>query len=221
MQRLKVYDVPHKGLRNILGQLSFLAGKTNYNDPQEVEALCSLGRDLFTLLDVHAADENTVTLTELESRCTGSSKHDMDDHEQLHIVQHRLEQLLQQIHEGAQSGSDVAADGAEFYLALSEFQGIYLQHTAEEERITQPLLWKHFTDEELLGHRGKIMSNLSPQVLLLWFRYSIPAQSPAERAGLLSGFKRMAPEPFFNQAMGVIKDALTEQEYSILEKALA
>jgi hypothetical protein len=37
MKRMKTYDVPHKGLRNALSQLSLMAGKTNYSNQQEVE----------------------------------------------------------------------------------------------------------------------------------------------------------------------------------------
>ncbi len=175
MKRMKTYDVPHKGLRNALSQIQLLAGKTDYSNQHEVEQLYRLGEDVFKILTIHAADENEVTLAELEQRCPRSSHHDVDDHEQIHLVQDKLEKLLTSIYTNSRTGQDVSADGEEFYLAFSEFHGIYLEHTAEEERVTQPLLWKHFTDEELASHRGKIMSKNPPQTLLIWFRFVIPA----------------------------------------------
>ena len=161
MSRMKSYDVPHKGLRNALSQLSLSAGKTNFSNPDEVEGLYKLGQDVFTLLNIHAADENAVTLAELEILCPGCSQHDYDDHETLHTLRSELEKLLSKIYRYSQLGKDVREDGAEFYLALSEFHGQYLEHTAEEERVTQPLLWKFFTDEELAEHRKKIMQKSS------------------------------------------------------------
>ena len=128
--RAKSYDVPHKGLRNALSQLSLLAGKTNYSDVREVENLYKLGCDVFTILAVHAQDENEVTLAELEVRCPGSSTHDIADHEQIHVTQKNLEKLLLKIYEGVKTRSDHTNDGAEFYLSLSEFIGKYLKHTA-------------------------------------------------------------------------------------------
>lgn len=220
MERIKPYDVPHKGLRNALSQLSMLAGRTDYADLQETEQLYLLGRDIFGLLSVHAADENEVTLAALDSRCPGCGQEDVEDHEQLHQVQHKLEALLDEIYAGAKQGRDMTEAGAEFYLAFSEFQSVYLEHTAEEERVTQPLLWQHFTDEELIAQRGKIMAKLPPQTLLTWFRFIIPAQSPRERAGLLGGFKKMAPEVYFNQAMSVIKGVLSDREFEVLMVAL-
>lgn len=220
MSRMKPYDVPHKGLRNALSQLSLLAGKTDYTNADDVAALYRLGTDVFALLTIHAKDENEVTLTELEARCPGSSLHDMDDHEQLHLTQSRLEEQLATIDQQAKAGIDATDAGAEFYLSLSEFHSVYLAHTAEEERVTQPLLLQHFTDEEMAAHRGKIMASNPPETLLTWFRFVIPAQSHKERVGLLSGFKMMAPEAFFEAGMEVIRKALSAGEFHELERAL-
>jgi AAA+ ATPase superfamily predicted ATPase len=129
--------------------------------------------------------------------------------------------LLAKIFNNSKAGQYVTADGEEFYLCFSEFHGTYLEHTAEEERVTQPMLWQYFTDEELASHRGKIMAKNPPQTLLIWFRFVIPAQSHKERVGLLTGFKKMAPAPFFNEGLQVIKQVLTEKEFSELNEALA
>ncbi|MDP4283694.1 MAG: hypothetical protein Q8891_04685 [Bacteroidota bacterium] len=221
MNRPKVYDVPHKALRNALSQLSLLAGKTNYSDQQEVKQFYKLGEDVFKMLTIHANDENEVTLAELEERCPGSSQNDLDDHVQIHLAQDKLEKLLSKIYNNSKSGMDTTEDGAEFYLAFSEFHGEYLEHSAAEERVTQPLLWKYFTDEELAAHRGKIMAKIPPRSLLTWFRFIVPAQSSNERIGLLTGLKAMAPPTFFNEAMEVIKQVLTEKEFDLLNQSLS
>lgn len=217
---MKSYDVPHKGLRNALSQLSFLAGKTNYSNQGEVEQLYNLGVEVFKILTIHANDENNVTLAELELRCPGCSEHDMEDHEEIHIVQEKLEKLLLKIHTDSKSGEDATENGEEFYLAFSEFHGNYLEHTAEEERVTQLQLWEYFTDEELASHRQKIMSLNPPETLLTWFRFAIPAQSYGERLKLLTGFKKMAAEPFFKRGMDTIKQVLSEKEFAGLNIAL-
>src|SRR5688500_19583611 len=95
---MKSHDVPHMGLRNALSQMQFLAGKTDYTNQDEVEQLYKLGEDLFKILTIHATDENEVTLAELEKRCPGCSKHDIDDHEQIHLAQDKLEKLLADIY---------------------------------------------------------------------------------------------------------------------------
>jgi hypothetical protein len=64
------------------------------------------------------------------------------------------------------------------------------------------------------------MAKNPPDTLLIWFRSVIPAQSHNERVGLLSGFKKMAPAAFYNQGMEIIKQVLTANEFSLLNKAL-
>lgn len=218
---MKTYDVPHKGLRNGLSQLSLLAGRTDYANATEVKQLYQLGIRLFSILSIHAEDENGVTLAHLETRCPGCSRHDLDDHEDIHRTQQNLEKQLAAIHAGANEGKNMMEAGAEFYLAFTEFHGEYLQHTAEEERVTQPLLWQYFTDEELAAHRGEIMARNPPQTLLTWFEFVIPAQSHAERVGLLTGFSKMAPAAFFAEAMEVIQKVLPPLEFHRLTEQLS
>jgi hypothetical protein len=221
MQRYKNYDVPHKGLRNGLSQMSLLAGRTDYSNPDEVELLYQLGSRLFAILTIHAEDENSVTLAHLENRCPGCSSYDIEDHEKIHIAQQNLEDQLAAISTGAKGGKEMTEAGAEFYLSFSEFHGKYLEHTAEEERVTQLLLWQHFTDEELAAHRGEIMSRNPPLTLLIWFEFVIPALTPAERVGLIGGFKKLAPAEFFAEGMEVIQKVLSPSEFENLEDALS
>lgn len=105
-------------------------------------------------------------------------------------------------------------------MSFSEFHAAYLLHTAEEERVTDPLLWKHFSDEELMDHRAQILANTPPPTLLVWFKFVIPAQSQHERIELLSGFRKMAPKKFFKEAVKMIRRVLPGKEFSEMKKLL-
>lgn len=216
MKRMKLYDVPHKGLRNALSQLSLLAGNTDYTNQYETENLYKLGISVFTILNIHASDEDEITLTSLEERCPCCSEHDTEDHKKIHHAQQQLERMLASLCNDTLTNEQKTEAGAEFYLSLSEFHAMYLLHTAEEERITQPLLWEHFSDDELAAHRARIMSKNPPETLLTWFRFVIPAQSHTERIGLLSGFKKMASPDFYRKGMEVIEEVLPERVFKKL-----
>lgn len=215
-----VYDIPHKALRNALSRVSLLAGKTDYANAMEADSLFAAGNDLFELLSIHARDEDAVTLKELEQRCPGSSQHDTEAHERLHVLQDQLEHSLHAIRSALRGGRPAHAEGEAFYLAFSEFHALYLQHTAEEERVTQPLLWNYFSDEELMGHRKQIIQRNPPATLLTWFRYALPALNHKERAGLFQGFKKMASADLFHQAMLLAEDVLDAAAFERLSAAL-
>lgn len=218
--RMKTFDVPHKGIRNGLSQLSLLSGKTNYNDRSEVERLNALGKEVFLLLNTHAQDENDVSLKYLEEKMKGASHHDLEEHVRLHVLQSRLEKMLNDIWVNAENNSDASDAGSEFYSSLADFHSEYLHHMSEEERITQRLLWDNFTDQELAQHRVEIMKNLPVSTLFLWFKYVAPAQSHQERVSLFKGFKQNAPAELFQEAMKIIKSALDESEFKELIEAL-
>src|ERR1700742_3246594 len=107
MQGNKTYDAPHKGLRMPLSQMSLLAGRTDYANPDEIAQLHQLGARLFSILTIHAEDENSVTLAHLETRCPGCALHDFDDHEEIHRAQQDLEDQLAAISAGAGEGKDM------------------------------------------------------------------------------------------------------------------
>lgn len=219
-KRMNSFDVPHKGIRNGLSQLSLFAGKTDYADKAEVAKLYTLGKEVFEILTTHANDENDVSLKALEDRLKGSSHHDIEEHIRIHVAQSKLEDFLKQIHSDSIEGRDASEKGATFYAMLSDFHADYLRHMAEEEKETQVLLWQHFTDEELAQHRAEIMKKLKPETLLLWLKFIVPAQSHKEKVGLLSNFKAMAPSDFFKRAMDVIKNAISPDEWNALHESL-
>lgn len=220
MERMNPFDVPHKGLRHALSQLSLQAGKINYDDHNAVELLCQLGRDVFHLIAIHADDEDEVTLAELAKRCPGAAEHDHEEHERIHALQEKLVACMEQLHHLSGRNENIRSDAREFYLAFSEFHAVFLQHMAEEERVTLPLLLESFSDEELAAHRGTIMAKHPPEMLFSWFRFVIPAQSTGESAGLLAGFRRMVSADVFAKAMDEIKAHLPENDLLSLQRAL-
>jgi hypothetical protein len=218
-KRMKTFDVPHKGIRNGLSQLSLLSGMTNYSNRMEVERLNKLGKEVFLLLNTHAQDENDVSLKHLEEKMRGASHHDVEEHIRLHVMQSRLEKMLEDIYSNNER-NNTSDLGSEFYTSLADFHSEYLHHMSEEERITQQLLWDNFTDEELSGHRAEIMKNLPTSTLLLWFKFVAPAQSHLERVNLFKVFKQNTPAGLFQQVKDVLRSALNESEFEELMEAL-
>ena len=56
------------------------------------------------------------------------------------------------------------------------------------------------------------MQAMDFDMLLLWFKYIVPARRPDENAQVLTGFKSAVPEEVFNLVLDVIRKELTESE---------
>ncbi len=219
MQRVKLFEAAHKGLRNALSQFSFSLGKCDFNSTNDVNRIHSLGKDLCMLLNIHANDENNIILAELEAKVPGSSKHDMDDHERLERDQDAIEKLLDEIKELNTKGEDALGMGAELYMKFSKFHGEYLLHTVEEETETQRLLWENFTDPELHAIRGRIISKFTPEVFEKWQSYIMPAITQSDIVMMMGGMRTAAPEQF-TKLMAMAEKYLPADEFSAINNKL-
>ncbi|HWA07422.1 MAG TPA: hypothetical protein VG961_12795 [Ignavibacteria bacterium] len=219
MQRVKLFEAAHKGLRSALSQFSFLLGKCDFNNAVDIAKLHSLGKDLFMMLSSHANDENSIILAALEAKVPGSSKHDMDDHERLELDQTAIEKLLDDIKELNTNGVDASGSGAELYMKFSKFHGEYLLHTVEEETETQRLLWENFTDQELHAIRGKIIGRFTPEAFEKWQSYIMPAITQSDLLMMLGGMKANAPEQF-TRLMVMAEKFLPAEEFTEIKEKL-
>ncbi len=208
---LRPLDPPHKGLRNALSILSLRIGVTDFRDADSVSSLQRLADEVFLLLEDHALMEDTHVLAPLEQRVPGSSRGDLADHEALEV---RVADLRRRLHEFDGSQDDEAGQG--FLLEFSDFHADYLKHMLEEERITEPLVRHNFSDEELLADQVAISQEMPFEVLLLWFKYIVPARRVAENAQVLQGFKAAAPPEVYQQVTDLLRDTLPTASYDAL-----
>lgn len=215
--RLKIFAIPHQGLRHGLSQFSFLAGNTDYRDAFAIGELHRLGHEIFTLLTVHASEEDQYTLAALEERCPGTAQHHLHEHEVIGTQQVRLQNWLDTLLARARAGADVTAEGEPFHRALGHFHSAYLQHMLEEEEAIQPLMWAHFSDAEILELRRRIIANMDPQVMLLWVKYSAPALSNADRVRWMQGLQAEAPAAFFREVMAALVKVLSPLQLEMLQ----
>jgi len=216
MATIRSFAAPHKGLRNVISKFAFRLGHTDFSNASALQRLKVLGEEMFTLLNDHVRTENEHTLRCLEERVPGASAPDREDHEKLDEIQNDLQRQLLTF-----TGRETPEQVHVYYLNFALFQSQYLEHTHEEETVTELLLQQHFTDEELIQHRQTIMKKLEPNTLLLWLKYIIPAQRIDESVGMLAGLKANAPEVFFKQVMETIKVEIAPERYNELAVKLA
>lgn len=214
--RLRVYNIPHKGLRNALSQFTLLAGSTDYRDEFAVGQLYKTGREVFDMLNEHAEMENTYVLTALEARSPGAGHHNFEDHEVIEQRQTELEQALNRLHSLVRAGVDARAEGEAFFLQLNHFFSAYLAHMLEEEEEIQVKMWELFSDEELMDIQRRIAAKLPPEHTLTMIKWSAPAQTHPDRTAWMRGIQAGAPAPFFAQVLDVLRKSLTPLQMDML-----
>jgi hypothetical protein len=212
MERLKSLDPPHKGLRNALSQFSLLAGKTQYSDIKSVQKLKDLGHEVFHLLRDHTNTEEKFILKPLGEKLPETVLTDYDDHQILNVLELSLEKKLETF-----NGKQSDEEGHEFYLQFTEFHSKYLEHIAEEDRDTEYLMQKYFTDEALISHQIQIMQQMDFKTLLLWFKYIVPARRISENKQVLTSFKANAPANVYDQVKEINLKVVSAEEWNAMK----
>lgn len=215
IERVNVYAFPHKGLRNALSQVALLAGNTDYSDTEDLEALKASASDLFNLLNLHAHSEDDFVLPALEAKVKGSTAENTEEHELLEKIVAALEVQINSISIVSEPEKGIA-----FYEAFTDFQSKYLAHMALEEGEILSLIWEYFKDQDLIQIHHKIMETFSPDQVLRWFKYIIPALNPMERLKIMEGFKTAVPTEFFESVMDMLSSAMSRRDILRLERML-
>lgn len=212
----RVFDLPHKALRNALGKFSLLAGKTNYQDAKEIETLKALGAELRPLLVSHMRFEEAGILTEMDKKAPGSIDQDREEHAAVEPVQESLFVRLERL-----DGSQTEEEAHHFYLDFADFFSTYLKHLHHEETETEPLLKEHFTEDELREMTVAQFMKIEPATMVLWLKYGIPAFSKAQRIAMLSRVKTRGPQGAYDKTMEVLSTELSKEELDEIAVAVA
>lgn len=207
--RPNIYGFPHKGLRNGLGKLAFKLGATNVNNEQEVNEVVELAEELSVLLQLHLNAEEDYVLPPLEAKIPGSTTHNHEDHEEMERLEHEMMDAIRAM----KSDPSIPALNIA-YDKVNLFIREYYRHMSEEEGEMNKIIWENFTDEEILGWQGQILSKLTPEQFFSWFKYIIPSLQPHEQGIMLGGFKMNAPEEAYKGTIEGLKPFVTEAQFA-------
>ncbi|MBM9499269.1 hemerythrin domain-containing protein [Leptospira sp. 201903071] len=184
--RRKVYDLPHRGIRNAFFIWLFETGKTDPYDPKDVLKFISISQEVFRILEVHAEDEESVSLRRLALIDPSFAAEDKEEHKKLETKIGELRQITAAISELLEQPEALVPKLSEFYDKLISFQLAYSNHMEHEEKITQEKIWESFSDSELEEQQKQIIISLNASDLVLWRKYIAPTLPPRERIGFES-----------------------------------
>lgn len=215
MTAIRMFSAPHKALRRTMANFSVLAGQINISDIEAVEKLKSLGKEMFFLLTSHAKIEDQVILRALEAKLPGASEHDKLDHIKIERVQQQLEDLLEKL------DTAISADEAyDFYLQFAAFHSLYLEHTNEEETVTQQVIWDHLTVEEQMAIRAAIMQRMDTETYAIWLKHMIPAQNDAENMMMITAYRKNMSAENFDLLIKILELIMPEDDFKSLKQKL-
>ena len=96
-----------------------------------------------------------------------------------------------------------------------------LAHMHEEETRNNSILWNCYSDAEIQAIHQAILQSIPPQENAVAMHWMLAALNHQERHALLSGMRREAPQPVFENTLAIAQQNLPRSEWNKLQFALA
>ena len=212
--RYDIYGNIHKGLRRTECLLLARLGANDFADAAATDKLLADIRRLLALAAAHVRHEDSEIHAALNGRGIATELVDAqhDDHRTAFAA---LESGIAAV-ETAPAAHRAEA-GRALYLAFAAYIADDFAHMHEEETVTAPLLWRHFTDEELLAIEMRIIASLPPEENMAFTRIMLPAMNPDQRTALVGGMLQAMPREVFAAVVEfAIRPSLTEADFQAL-----
>jgi len=220
--RHDLYAPFHKALRAFMADTLRRVGALDVDDPPAAAADLDAVTALLDLLAHHQQIEDRFVMPAVEPVAPGTIATAATDHRALAGSHEALATLTAEvavaIDERRASRTPLAA---RLYRHLTAFVVEQLTHMADEEATLAPLLWLHYTDDELGAISATIMAWEPPAKMTAMLRWLVPALTPQERARLFSGGKLLLPPPVYDQLLGFVRGLMPPSDFAKLEAALA
>lgn len=191
--RFNLYLHVHKGLRAFMADVLTTVGRIDALDAVEVTAGVAQVRALLDACRAHLFTENQFLHIAMEARRHGSSVVTANEHVEQEEALEQIEARLRAIERS--SGTDLETKILDLYLRLALFVAENFQHMHVEEHDNNETLWALYTDTELQAIHGQILASLHPGEIAAFLRWIFPYVSNRERAAILAGLQKAAPEP--------------------------
>ncbi|MFO1312959.1 MAG: hemerythrin domain-containing protein [Burkholderiales bacterium] len=221
MQRARhnIYAVIHKALRLAMAETLPAVGRLDAADPQEVSEAIVRVRDLVRFCKMHLQAEETFIHPALEARRSGTSARIAGEHVEHLAAIASIERAVESLARAAGAARDAGAFA--LYAELGRFVGENFVHMHVEETVHNAALWEACTDEEIVAIENAIKAHHTPEEMAFVLRWMLPAMTPAERAGMFTGLRKVAPPPVVEKMVALAKAHVDANAFDKLTLALA
>jgi len=212
MQRYNIFYQIHKGMKALLYETALQVQHTDFWNVDEADDAIETINEVIRLFEKHAHSEDELVFPAVEKYDPAMA----DAFEQEHVKDHLLGQLLANSIAGYEAAgviTDKAGAGKQVQSAFSKFMIFNLEHMAKEEEVINPILWRHYTDAELMAITHTIIARVPQDYLARFNKWMMRGLNNAEITGWLKGVEKNAPEPVFQSLFVIAEKELSERRF--------
>lgn len=209
--RVNIFNQIHKGLRALLYETSLLLQQTDFSHEEEMKAAVERVTLVADLFDDHAHHEDEFILPAIQEYEPSI----VDAFEQEHETDGRLTRALKDSLMAVQMASPLVRTemANELTKTFVHFMVFNLEHMSKEENILNKILWRYYSDDEILAIQKKILASLSPWSAATGSRWMMRGLNNPEIVRWLRSVEESAPESVFQNLFATAEKELPEHRF--------
>jgi len=214
--RYNIFNQIHKGLRALLYDSAVLLQCTNFRNEEDAQRAAERLQLVIALFEDHAQHEDQFILPAI-ARFEPSL---VDAFEQEHETDLRLACNLQSSFDAVQMASEKVKDQMvrELLNCFEAFLVFNLEHMKKEETVLNKVLWRYYSDQEILDIQKQILERITPWAAVQTSTWMMRGLNNAEISKWLKSVEQTAPPEVFQQLFDLAEKELPQNRFqNVLE----
>lgn len=217
MTRYNIFNQIHKGLRTMLYDTALSLQHTVFTNTDNANETLDKLEQAIRIFHSHAEHEDGFVLPAVEKHVPSLVTEFESEHEKDELLSISLRNLMTTYNLAVDDEARTAA-GYSITMAFNEFIAFNLYHMNKEEDKINKVLWKYYTDAELLNITGAIIASIPPEDMSIETRWMIKGLNNTEITNWLSAVKNDAPDFVFKSLLSVAETELPEQRWNEIKE---
>jgi hypothetical protein len=162
MQRFNIFNQIHKGLRVLLYDTATFLQQTDFSNAAQCRlALEKIDKVIYTFMQ-HGKNEDEYILPLVKRTDVAVADSFEEEHEADETIARDLKRMMDHLMNSTTTENQKEA-GQDLCYAFNEFVAFNLYHMNKEEKLLNPILWDHFTDEDIREINMRVVEKIAPE----------------------------------------------------------
>jgi hypothetical protein len=212
MSRFNTFNQIHKALRAMLYDTALTLQQTYFGDTDEAETALEKVKIVVDVFDQHAAHEDRFIFPAVQQYEPSIVDIFEQEHDKDHALAESLRGLLI-VYKYAMLAGVKIETGQAINKAFIEFMIFNLEHMAKEETVLNKVLWRYYTDAEIMAINQRIVASVPPEEMLVTSAWMMRGMSNTEISNWLKAVEKSAPPHVFEQLFAIAEKELSQDRF--------
>jgi len=205
--RLNSFNLIHKALRALLYDTASTLQQTYFVDAEEAEIALSKIETVIEQFEEHAYHEDNIILPSVQAFDPALVDDFESQHEEDHELGEKLKNLIN-VFRSIEDDEEKIHCGSAINKSFRDFLVFNLEHMSKEEIEINRVLWKHYTDEDIMELSKKIAANLTPEQKAFTAKWMMRGLNKAEIIMWLQTIRPTVPSFVFQSLLQMTETEL-------------